>query len=92
MDASLASGLDFVYFNGMSGERYFAEMTGAGAALLDYDNDRDLDLFLVQGHMLGAGKTEADALFAPQHQLPLRDRLYRNDLSSGAGSELLRLR
>ena len=83
VDASQASGLDFVYFNGMSGEHYFVEMTGGGAALFDYDNDHDLDLFLVQGHMLGADKTLSDALFEPQHPLPLTDRLYRNDLETG---------
>ena len=37
-------GIDFVHFNGMSGEYYFPEMTGQGGALFDYDNDGDLDL------------------------------------------------
>jgi enediyne biosynthesis protein E4 len=79
-DASAAAGLDFVHFNGMSGEFYFPEMTGQGGALLDYDGDGDLDLFLVQGTMLGPGKTLADALFPPRPQDPPGDRLYRNDL------------
>ena len=73
-------GLDFVHFNGMSGERYFVEMTGAGGALFDYDNDGDLDAYLVQGAMLGDGKTYSDALVPPQGPLPPRDRLFRNDL------------
>jgi hypothetical protein len=77
-DATEATGLDFVHFNGMSGELYFCEMVGPGAALLDYDLDGDLDLFLVQGSMLGDRPIE-EATFPPRHALPLSDRLYRND-------------
>ncbi len=75
-----ATGLDFVHFNGMSGERYFNEIVGPGIALLDYDNDGDLDAYAVQGAMLGLDKTLDDALFPPRHPPPLTDRLYRNDL------------
>ncbi len=78
-DKAEETGLDFVHFNGMSGEFYFAEIMAPGVALLDYDNDGDLDVYLVQGHMLG-GKTLSQALFPPQGPLPLKDRLYRNDL------------
>lgn len=78
-EAAAESGLDFVHFNGMSGELYMVEIMGGGAALLDYDNDGDLDVFLVQGRMLGPGKTVEDAIFSPRHALPLTDRLYRND-------------
>jgi hypothetical protein len=46
-------GIDFVHFNGMSGEMFLPEITGAGAALCDCDNDGKLDLFLVQGNLLG---------------------------------------
>jgi len=84
MDVSSASGLDFVHFNGMSGAFYFAEMMGPGGALFDYDNDGDLDIYLVQGAMLGPGKTPADALFPPPPGQPPGDRLYRNDLKTGA--------
>ena len=86
-----ASGLDFVHFNGMSGEYYFEEMVGSGVALLDYDNDGDLDVYLVQGAMLGEGKTLDDALIPPRMPLPLTDRLYRNDLAVAAdGTRTLR--
>ncbi len=85
VDATAEAGLDFVHFNGMSGEFYFPEMTGGGGALVDYDNDGDLDLFLVQGTMLGPGKTAADAIFPPPAGGPPGDRLYRNDLVAGPG-------
>src|SRR5207248_4381485 len=51
---------------------------GPGVALLDYDNDGDLDIYLVQGQMLGAGTPT----FPPQGTL--RDRLFRNDTVTAA--------
>lgn len=79
VDIAAASGLDFVHFNGMSGRFYYPEVNGPGAALFDYDNDGDLDIYLVQGDILGPGKTLEDALNPPPRSPP-RDRLYRNDL------------
>ena len=73
--------MDFVHFNGMSGELYFVEMVGHGGALFDYDNDGDLDAYIVQGAMLGKGKALDKAWFPPQ-KTPVTDRLYRNDLSA----------
>lgn len=78
-DEAAAAGLDFTHFNGMSGELYIVEVTGAGAGLFDYDGDGDLDAYLVQGTMLGPGKDLDDAVLRPRHPAPLSDRLYRND-------------
>ena len=80
-EEAAASGLDFVHFNGMSGENYYPEIMAPGVGLLDYDNDGDLDVYVVQGQMLGLGKTVKDAIFPPQGDL--RDRLFRNDLTAG---------
>lgn len=80
VDRAAEVGIDFVHFNGMSGELYFSEMMGSGVALFDYDDDGDLDVYLVQGAMIGKGKTVEDATVPPEHAVPLSDRLYRNDL------------
>ena len=84
LDEANASGLDFVQFNGMTGEFYMAEVTGSGGALADFDNDGDLDVYLLQGTLLGAGKTLADAVFPPSRPLPLTDRVFRNELTMGS--------
>jgi enediyne biosynthesis protein E4 len=82
VEQAAAAGIDFVHFNGMSGEYYYPEIMAPGVGLFDFDNDGDLDLYLVQSQMLGKGKTIKDALFPPKG--PLKDRLYRNDLTIGA--------
>ena len=38
------TGLDFMHFNGMSGEVYYPEIMAPGAAVFDYDNAGDLDV------------------------------------------------
>jgi enediyne biosynthesis protein E4 len=78
VDRAKDAGLDFVHFNGMSGELYYPEIMAPGVGLLDYDNDGDLDVYVVQGQMLGPGKTLKDAVYQPVG--PLTDRLFRNDL------------
>ena len=77
-DATAEWGLEFHHFNGMSGRFYYPEVVGSGGALFDFDGDGDLDLYLVQGAMLGSDRTIGDAMFEPRAPLPLRDRLWRS--------------
>ena len=80
IDAAAGSGLDFVHFNGAAGAFHIPEIMAPGAGLLDYDNDGDLDVYLVQGRMLGPDETIGQALFPPQGPPGPAGRLYRNDL------------
>jgi len=67
VDRAAESGIDFVHVNGMSGQFYMPEILGSGVALVDYDNDGDLDIYLVQSG--GFDRRQSN------------DRLYRNDLA-----------
>jgi hypothetical protein len=79
LDASRASGLDFRHFNGGTGNYTLAEITGSGGAMFDYDGDGRLDIYLVQGKLLGKDMSEA---VSPWHggERPM-GRLFRNELA-----------
>jgi len=68
-DVTQASGIHFQHVNGASGKKFLVETMCGGAAFLDYDNDFDLDVYLVNGADL------------PGHTSPTppMNRLYRNN-------------
>jgi hypothetical protein len=54
-DIASETGLRFVHTNGAAGKHYMPEIMGPGVALFDYDNDGDLDVYLIQGTALAPG-------------------------------------
>jgi hypothetical protein len=81
VDIAPEVGLEFVHWNGMTGKSYFVEPVGAGGALVDLDDDGDLDVYLVQGKLLAPSGQALDSSFETP---PLTGggggRLFRNDL------------
>ena len=74
-------GLTFRHYNGMTGKFFLPEIMGAGAALFDYDDDGDLDIYLVQGSVLEAADKPGSTMFPWRETVPPRGRLFRNELN-----------
>ena len=85
VEVASSAGLDFVHVSGASGHYYMPEVMGGGVALFDYDNDGDLDVFLVQSGPLGspaASPTRAGSRGDTS-------KLFRNDLKVVDGKRTL---
>lgn len=59
------AGLAFTHENGMVGNHWLVEITGAGVGILDFDGDGRMDIWIVQGGPLfdRSGALPADQLF-----------------------------
>jgi hypothetical protein len=86
-DATERSGVDFVHVNGAFGEKLLPETMGSGACLFDWNQDGNLDLFLVNSGALPGSNVGATA----------RSALYQGngdgtfaDVSRSANAELAR--
>ena len=64
-----AAGLQFHHVDGRSGQRYFLETVGSGAAFFDYDGDGWIDIYFVNG-------ADLPGFSSPE---PPTNRLYRNN-------------
>ncbi|MEM8685602.1 MAG: VCBS repeat-containing protein, partial [Pseudomonadota bacterium] len=77
VDRAAETGLNFEHFIGADGRKYFPEIMGAGVGVLDYDNDGDLDVFVLQGTQLDSA---AEPTFSFPDGQPRGDRLFSNQL------------
>ena len=76
-DRTAAAGITFKHFSGASPQKYLVETMGSGVALIDYDQDGWLDIYLVNG----AGKPGREGAQTTRHAL------YRN-LGNGRFSDV----
>ncbi len=72
----MESGLVFHHYSDASDEFRLPEIMGSGVALLDYDQDGDLDVYLLQGAPLDPSHDPTTSKFPPRHALG--SRLFEN--------------
>lgn len=68
-DVTAQTGINFKHTDGSTGQRYIVESVSCGLALLDYDNDGDIDIYFLNGAPLGGARMDP----------PPRNYLYRNE-------------
>src|SRR5215510_7192420 len=84
VDAARDSGITFVHDQGLSGQKMMVETMGSGGGFIDYDNDGDLDLYLVNGAPLPGYKGTG----TPRNALYRNDRGRFVDVTEGSGTGL----
>ena len=68
VDITHQAGINFVHYTGAFGKRYLPETMGAGCAFIDYDNDGNPDILLIDGADFPGHKSRRTTL-----------KLYRNN-------------
>lgn len=79
-DAAEQAGLSFVHDPGPLGDYFMPQIIGSGAALLDFDNDGLLDIYLL--HNAGPGSKSTNRLFHQEQGGRFRD------VSAGSGLDI----
>jgi hypothetical protein len=77
-----AGGIDFVYYGSPTPQRAMTEQNGGGVALLDFDGDGELDIFLPNGSDFKQPAAEVDA---SQHLYRAQGGLRFMDATQAAG-------
>ncbi len=67
-DVTARAGIHFVHYNGAFGKSFLPETMGAGCAFIDYDNDGNPDILLING-----------SDFPGHHQRRATSKLYHNN-------------
>lgn len=74
---TFASGIDFSHHASRTAQKYLIETMGSGVALFDYDGDGLLDIFFVNGALIGTPMSSGKL---PDKSDPAYwNRLYRNN-------------
>src|SRR5207245_892369 len=76
-EVSLPRGLDFTHRNSPTTQKYLIETMGGGVALLDYNNDGLLDIFLVNSGRLTSPMQTPETF--DRHDPQYWNRLYRQN-------------
>jgi len=90
MDRAETSGLTFTHINGMEGKFYYAEIIAPGTAMLDYDNDGDLDIYLTQGARFSETAAGTRDSLGADLSAVARSAKAEAPRAKAAGSEVLR--
>ena len=85
-DITQEAGINFQHQDGRREQKYFIETIGSGCAFIDYDDDGDLDIYLVNATFVSKDSAEKAS----------KNKLYRNigggkfiDVTASAGVCLL---
>ena len=86
-EATAQAGIRFKHSDGRSGQKFFLETLGAGAAWFDYDRDGDLDIYFVNGANLPGAELDvspSNALYRNNGDMTFTEVTREAKLGDGA--------